>query len=411
MKKLMIAALMMLSTSAVFAGDSDALKAILKTKTYSEAASLVKSSVNSLATPAEKAKAYNYLVDLAMKKVAHEQATIQANQLVAQLKTGKEQPYDTLSYYKGIYDAISNAIECDKYDNMADEKGKIKPKFHQANQNKLYALRTELINAGQKYGESNKQEAFNNFALYVESASSNLFKEIAAAKAPDQYLGEVARVAAVYAFQNKDMDKANKYVDVALTDTASYKQALDLKIYLASQSLKTKSDSIQFANTLQGLYDKDPKNDMVFSQLAAVYQAVGKTAESAKLIADRLAADPNNYAALALKAQNAMNSATADPAKYDEAIENFKKAITVKPKDDALIYTYLAFCINAKAAACQKAAEQKALMTESVGYLETARDLDPNRQRANWAYPLYQCYYTLYGANDSRTKEMEALVK
>ncbi len=411
MKKLMIAALMMLSTSAVFAGDSDALKAILKTKTYSEAASLVKSSVNSLATPAEKAKAYNYLVDLAMKKVAHEQATIQANQLVAQLKTGKEQPYDTLSYYKGIYDAISNAIECDKYDNMADEKGKIKPKFHQANQNKLYALRTELINAGQKYGESNKQEAFNNFALYVESASSNLFKEIAAAKAPDQYLGEVARVAAVYAFQNKDMDKANKYVDVALTDTTSYKQALDLKIYLASQSLKTKSDSIQFANTLQGLYDKDPKNDMVFSQLAAVYQAVGKTAESAKLIADRLTADPNNYAALALKAQNAMNSATADPAKYDEAIENFKKAIAVKPKDDALIYTYLAFCINAKAAACQKAAEQKTLMTESVGYLETARDLDPDRQRANWAYPLYQCYYTLYGANDSRTKEMEALVK
>lgn len=411
MKKLMIAALMMLSTSAVFAGDSDALKAILKAKTYSEAASLVKSSVNSLATPAEKAKAYNYLVDLAMKKVAREQATMQANQLVAQLKTGKVQPYDTLGYYKGIYDAIANAIECDKYDNMPDVKGKVKPKFHQANQNKLYALRTELINAGQNYGEGNKQEAFNNFALYVESAKSNLFKEIAVAKAPDQYLGEVARVAAVYAFQNKDMDKANKYVDVALADTSSYKQALDLKIYLASQSLKTKSDSIQFANTLQGLYDKDPKNDMVFSQLAAVYQAVGKTAESAKLISDRLSADPNNYAALALKAQNAMNSATTDPTKYDEAIENFKKAIAIKPKDDALVYTYLAFCINAKAAACQKAAEQKAMMTESVGYLETARDLDPDRQRANWAYPLYQCYYTLYGANDSRTKEMEALVK
>ena len=79
MKKLMIAVLMMLSTSAVFAGDSDALKAILKAKTYREAASLVKSSVNSLATPAEKAKAYNYLVDLAMKAVTREQATIQAN--------------------------------------------------------------------------------------------------------------------------------------------------------------------------------------------------------------------------------------------------------------------------------------------------------------------------------------------
>ena len=55
MKKLLIAVLMMLGTSTVFAGDSEALKAILKAKTYDEAQSLVKSSVNSLANAAEKA--------------------------------------------------------------------------------------------------------------------------------------------------------------------------------------------------------------------------------------------------------------------------------------------------------------------------------------------------------------------
>ena len=43
MKKLLIAVLMMLGTSTVFAGDSEALKAILKAKTYDEAQSLVKS--------------------------------------------------------------------------------------------------------------------------------------------------------------------------------------------------------------------------------------------------------------------------------------------------------------------------------------------------------------------------------
>ena len=36
MKKIMIAALMILSTSAAFAGDSDVLKTILKAKTYGE---------------------------------------------------------------------------------------------------------------------------------------------------------------------------------------------------------------------------------------------------------------------------------------------------------------------------------------------------------------------------------------
>ena len=57
MKKLLIAAMMVLSTSAAFAADSDALKAILKAKTYAEAQSLIGSSA--LANDAEKAAAYH----------------------------------------------------------------------------------------------------------------------------------------------------------------------------------------------------------------------------------------------------------------------------------------------------------------------------------------------------------------
>ena len=92
MKKLMMAALMLLSTSAAFAGDSDALKAILKAKTYDECSALVKSSLSSLASNAEKAKAYNKLVDLAMQKVSKEQSTINANQMATQFKQGKVEP-------------------------------------------------------------------------------------------------------------------------------------------------------------------------------------------------------------------------------------------------------------------------------------------------------------------------------
>ena len=411
MKKLMIAVLMMLSTSTAFAGDSDALKNILKAKTYADAESLIKQNINSLVNPEEKAKAYNFLVELAMKKVNHEQEIITSNQLQQQLNTGKSQPYDTLEYYKAIGNAFTNAIECDKWDNMPNEKGKIKPKYHQANQNKLVNIRTKLINAGQMVPGDNKVIAFNYYSLYVDSYFSSLFKEVDRTANPDKYLGEVARVAAVLAFQNKDMNNANKYVDIALNDTASYKEALNLKIYLSSQDLKTKEDSVKFANTLKVLYAKDTKNDMVFSQLAAVLQSLGDKDGASKLIDSRLAENPNDYSALALKAQNAMNAATQNPELYNVAIENFKKAISIKPNDDALIYTYLAFCLNSKAAACQKANEQKEYYKESETYLEKARELDPNRERANWSYPLYQCYYTLYGADDSRTKEAEALTK
>lgn len=411
MKKLLIAVMMMLGTSTAFAGDSDALKAIMKAKTADEAQTLLKSNLNSLADAAEKAKAYNFVVDLAMKKVNHEQEIITANQLQQQLQTGKVQAYDTLGYYKAIKQAMSNAIECDKYDFQPNEKGKVKPKFHKANQDKLKNLRTELIIAGQTITGEDKQSAFDYFSLYVDSYYANLFKEIDRTAEPDRYLGEVARVAAVFAFQNKDMDNANKYVDIALTDTASYKEALDLKIYLSSQGLKTKADSVKFANTLKGLYEKDPNNNMVFSQLAAVLQAMGDVEGSNKLIETRLVSNPNDYSALALKAQNAMNNASKDEKLYDVAIENFKKAISIKPDDDALIYTYLAFCINAKASSAQNVKEQNVYYEESKNYLEKARELDPNRERANWTYPLYQCYYSLYGADDARTKEIEALTK
>ena len=55
MKKLMIAALLIFASSAAFAGDSDALKAILKAKTYTEAEGLLKSNLAQLTTAAEKA--------------------------------------------------------------------------------------------------------------------------------------------------------------------------------------------------------------------------------------------------------------------------------------------------------------------------------------------------------------------
>ena len=66
MKKLMMMAVMFVASATAFAGDSDALKAILKAKTYAEAETLLKSSLDQLVSAQEKAKAYNKLVDLAM---------------------------------------------------------------------------------------------------------------------------------------------------------------------------------------------------------------------------------------------------------------------------------------------------------------------------------------------------------
>ena len=81
MKKLMMMAVMFVASATAFAGDSDALKAILKAKTYAEAEALVKSSLDQLASPAEKAKAYNKLVDLAMDAFDEQNAIVTENQV------------------------------------------------------------------------------------------------------------------------------------------------------------------------------------------------------------------------------------------------------------------------------------------------------------------------------------------
>ena len=107
MKKLIVAAMLVLGATSAFAGDSDALKAVMKAKTYAEAEALVKQNLGQFANDAEKAKAYNKLVDLSMKDFNDQQSIQQTNQLMK-----KNDPVDENVMNEGAYNALMNAIEC-----------------------------------------------------------------------------------------------------------------------------------------------------------------------------------------------------------------------------------------------------------------------------------------------------------
>lgn len=402
MKKFLIMACMAAAATTSFAQE-DALKSLLKADAFSDAKAQLDANISTFDNE-QKAKAYNHLVDLSMKKVNAESAIINANLVATQMKQGDVHPFDTIGYYDGIYNALVNALECDKYDNMPNAKGKVKPKYHSANQNRLYTLRPNLINAGQVAGNSqNYDMGLKYFGAYITSANAPLFKEVALAK--DPYLGEVSRVAAIFAYQNKDNKLANKYVDIAMTDSATYKDAVNLKLFLMSHGLESHADSVACLKQLEEMYAKDSKDDRIFGTLASMYTSFRMMDKQKAIIDAKMKQDPNNFMALSLLGQNAMTD-----SKFDEAIELFKKAIDVQPNSE-IILTYLGFCLNSKAAALDNKAEKTALYKESEKYLEKVRDLDPTRQKANWSYPLYQCYYQLYGGDDSRTKEIEAYIK
>lgn len=406
----MIAALMMLGTSAAFAGDSEPLKAILKAKTYPEAEQLLKTNLGQLANSEEKAKAYNHLTKLALEKFDKENA-IQAANMAAVVAKQPETPYDTLGFYEAAYNATMNGLECMKYDAEPNAKGAVKPKYTENLKMLIANTRMQLITAGNHYaGLGDQDGVLKYWGTFLDSDDNPIF---AASKAQEaQFIGQVAYYSAQFANQAKQYERAEKYADIAMKDEAMREKAQTFKYAMAQRNLKTHEDSVKYVNTIKELYQREPDNEMAFGTLCNMYNELNMNAELKALIDDKLAKDPNNHTAWALKGQSLMNqNTTADNPNWDECIEAFKKAIEIDGTNPVIL-TYLGYSINSKAAQINgDRAAQKALYKEAMGYLERAKEIDPNRERANWAYPLYQCYYLVYAASDPRTLEMEKLLK
>lgn len=410
MKKMIIAAMLVLGASAAFAGDSDALKAITKEKDYAKAVELVKSSLGQLASSGEKAKAYEHLTRLALQKFDKENA-IQAANMQAQITKQKVEPYDTLGFYQAAYDATQNALECFKYDAEPNEKGKVKPRFTEALTPLIANARMQLVTAGNYYAQLNDQDnVLKYWGSFLDSDNLPYFQSTK--EQEKQFLGQVAYYTAQYANQAKKYDLAEKYADIATQDTAVAKQAQAFKLAMAQRNLKTKADSVAYVQKLAAMYEKEPDNEMIFGQLSNFYSLMGMTKEFDALVDAKIAKNPNDFTAWALKGQALMNrNSTATNPDWKGCVEAFKKAVSID-QTNPVVYTYLGFSMNAMASVINgDRAQQLALYKESMGYLDKAKELDPNREKANWAYPLYQCYYSVYGANNPKTKELEGMLK
>lgn len=408
----------MLALAAVFSASAfaqDVYKQISKIKDYKEAYNLLQANLGSLSAE-EKAKCYNALVDLALDKVAKEQGTITSNQMAEQLKT-KVEPYDTVGLYDAVMQALENGVACDEFDMQPNEKGKVKPKFHKSNGDRLYPIRFHLVNAGIYYQTSNPELSYKYLATYVESADYPLFKE--QDKSKDPYLTQMAYYAARDAYFAKDYAKAEKYADVAMQDTAMSKDALQLKLAIMQNQLKTHEDTLNYVAKLKDIYAKDENNDVVFSTICSMLISISDKAGLNEIVQAKLAKDPNNFTALAMQGQAYMSD-----SKWDDAISSFNKAATAQPDNVAILasvgncYMYKAQKTAEKALANGKTLTPDAekeivgIYEQAIGYLEKAKDLDKTMQfKSFWAYSLYTCCYRALGPDDAKTKEAEALTK
>ena len=399
MKKLMMMAMMLVASATAFAGDSDALKAILKAKEYTEAQSLINSSISQLTDAAEKAKAYNKLVDLAYDKFKKEDDTKTTNAVMQ-----KNDPVDTDGMLAAGKIALEAAMECDKYDQQPNEKGKVAIKFRQKNQDRLRAVRLSLLQAAIDLANNEKnKEAFDNFDVYLTSAKSAFFEGVDGVSKNDPNLGVAAFYGGRAAYNLEKFDKAIEYFKVGVADTAKqiHDLSFDFLLYTMRNKQKTAADSAQFITDMLDLYKEYPDAEQIYSSLSDAYISKGMNAEVIKLADERMAKYPDSSLPHVYKAFLLMQD-----KKYDDAIAEFAKV----KEDKSPVYLNSIFnsavCKYNKASEFNEAnsdlrtgrlkpADHEKFMNmlkDAQGDFEKAKELDPDQQTVKWKYLLHNVY-------------------
>jgi hypothetical protein len=399
MKKLMMMAMMLVASATAFAGDSDALKAILKAKEYTEAQSLINSSLSQLTDAAEKAKAYNKLVDLAYDKFKKEDDTKTTNAVMQ-----KNDPVDTDGMLAAGKIALEAAMECDKYDQQPNEKGKVAIKFRQKNQDRLRAVRLSLLQAAIDLANNEKnKEAFDNFDVYLTSAKSAFFEGVDGVSKNDPNLGVAAFYGGRAAYNLEKFDKAIEYFKVGVADTAKqiHDLSFDFLLYTMRNKQKTAADSAQFITDMLDLYKEYPDAEQIYSSLSDAYISKGMNAEVIKLADERMAKYPDSSLPHVYKAFLLMQD-----KKYDDAIAEFAKV----KEDKSPVYLNSIFnsavCKYNKASEFNEAnsdlrtgrlkpADHEKFMNmlkDAQGDFEKAKELDPDQNTVKWQYLLHNVY-------------------
>ena len=399
MKKLMMMAMMLVASATAFAGDSDALKAILKAKDYAEAQSLISSSLAQLTDASEKARAYNKLVDLAYEKFQKEDNIRTTNMVMK-----KNDPVDVEGMVAAGKVALEAAMECDKYDQQPNEKGKVAVKFRQKNQDRLKALRLSILQQGIELANADKnKESFENFDIYLTSAKSAFYEGVEGVAKNDPNLGVAAFYGGRAAYNLEKFDKAIEYFKIGVADTAKqiHDLSFDFLLYTMRNKQKTAADSAQYIKDMLELYQQYPDAEQIYSSLSDAYITQGMNAEVIKLAEERMAKYPDSSLPHVYKAFLLMQD-----KKYDDAIAEFAK---VKEDNSPVFLNSIfnsAVCKYNKASEFNEAnsdirtgrlkpADHDKFMNmlkDAQADFEKAKELDPEQKTVKWQYLLHNVY-------------------
>lgn len=308
------------------------------------------------------------------------------------------QPYDTNLVYNSIYKMFEYFLKCDEFEQIPNEKGKVKFKYRKSNAATLLAERPNLINGGiNAFNQNNNPEALKFFGMYIDVAKSPMMeKEDLMNK--DTLISQIAYYAALAAAKSEDNQNIIKYAPLGAKDKEYGKYAME---FLAG-AYKALGDTVQWIETLKEGIKQHPDYSFFFGHLIDHYSNSGKFEEAMTFADDMIAQEPNNPFFLYVKGYLYQNMKD-----YDNAIKYYKQTVEADPSyaeaysNLGLIYCQQGLDYTEKVTTdfndpkyADEQAKIKKFYEEARPYYEKARELKPD-QKDLWLTGLYTIYYKL----------------
>lgn len=404
MKKFMFMAAAALMTLAANAQNPAGLKQVKSAKEFNAAKAIVDAEGATM-TAAERAQAYNKLVDLAINEYTKAEERSVKAQVAQKADEQKAIDEEKLVY---AYNAMESALKCDEADNQPNDKGQVKPKFRKANQSRLAIARNSFINGGlDAYNSKDYATAKKYFGAFVESRQSGLFEGFDFT-AETNY-GQIAYYAGLAAYFDKDYAKCTQYSDYSIkaNDAEVLNDVVTLKLgAIEGMAKENQIDSVKYVADVQAMYEQFPENEMVFGKLMALLQDTGNNAGADALLKARIQNNPGDSMALAYVGQNAQND-----GKWDEAIEAYAKAIEAKPSFTQAKVNLATCYLNRATNTYDQKADSRGQMAPDVKasvngdlnnaqtILEEVSTVDPDELEIKWSYTLNRVKYVIEQIN------------
>lgn len=398
MKKLLCSMALTLVASTSFAQNMAIYKADVKIQEskIGEALQIIEPALTDPRTT-KLAEAYNMAAGLHLRLFTPEL-----------MKLAQQEACDTTAFIEHLDKAVEYYTKSDQYDMAPDKKGKVKPKFHTDNRQRLmtmlpyYNYAAILMNASHKPKESMKY-----FQKYVDMAKNPAFtkaEQDSIFASNKKAYNQTSYNLTLLSYEMKDWDGVIRNSEAALKDTANLH---DLYI-VRGQAFLAKQDTANWITTYKEAIERLDDSEGFFQNLLSYYLTKNKIDDAIALADQMIKEKPESAKTWYMKGTIELNV----KKDYAAARESFQKAIALQPNYyEANLNIGVAyinevvkmrndhkFCLD-KTKVKQYYADMERMRDfykKALPYFEEARELGKTSEQAKfWANNLENVYANL----------------